>query len=109
MGLPTPLREDLARHADILVVRELAGGVYFGEPRGTGDDRGLQHLAADHRTRSRRVAHVAFKAARRRASRVTSVDKANVLEASRLWRARGDRGRAPSIRTWRSSTATSTP
>jgi 3-isopropylmalate dehydrogenase len=86
LGLPTPLREGLARHADILVVRELSSGVYFGEPRGLSAS-----VATNTWTQTadevRRVAHVAFRAARRRRSRVTSVDKANVLEVSRLWRA----------------------
>jgi 3-isopropylmalate dehydrogenase len=85
MGLPTPLKEGLARHADILVVRELSSGVYFGEPRG------IEGTVATNTWRQtadevRRVAHVAFAQARRRRHRVTSVDKANVLEASRLWR-----------------------
>jgi 3-isopropylmalate dehydrogenase len=85
MGLPTPLREALARHADILVVRELSGGVYFGEPRG---DDGTEAFNTWRQSAAqvRRVAHVAFRAARRRRRRVTSVDKANVLETSRLWR-----------------------
>ncbi|PYQ14635.1 MAG: 3-isopropylmalate dehydrogenase [Acidobacteria bacterium] len=85
MGLPTPLREALARHADILVVRELSGGVYFGQPRG-GDGNEAFNTWRQSAAQVRRVAHVAFRAARRRRRRVTSVDKANVLEASRLWR-----------------------
>ena len=85
MGLPTPLREALARHADILVVRELSGGVYFGEPRG-GNDTEAFNTWRQSAAQVRRVAHVAFRAARGRRRRVTSVDKANVLEASRLWR-----------------------
>ena len=85
MGLPTPLREALARHADILVVRELSGGVYFGEPRG-GDSNDAFNTWRQSAAQVRRVAHVAFRAARRRRRRVTSVDKANVLETSRLWR-----------------------
>jgi len=85
MGLPTPLREALARHADILVVRELSGGVYFGEPRG-GDANDAFNTWRQSAAQVRRVAHVAFQAARRRRRRVTSVDKANVLETSRLWR-----------------------
>jgi 3-isopropylmalate dehydrogenase len=85
MGLPTPLREALARHADILVVRELSGGVYFGEPRG-GNDTDAFNTWRQSAAQVRRVAHVAFRAARRRRRRVTSVDKANVLETSRLWR-----------------------
>ncbi len=85
MGLPTPLREALARHADILVVRELSGGVYFGEPRG-GDAENAFNTWRQSAAQVRRVAQVAFQAARRRRRRVTSVDKANVLETSRLWR-----------------------
>ena len=85
MGLPTPLREALARHADILVVRELSGGVYFGEPRG-GDADNAFNTWRQSAAQVRRVAQVAFQAARRRRRRVTSVDKANVLETSRLWR-----------------------
>jgi 3-isopropylmalate dehydrogenase len=86
MGLPTPLREALVRQADIVVVRELAGGVYFGEPRGISPTAAFNtwRQTADE---VRRIAHVAFGLARRRRNRVTSVDKANVLEASRLWRA----------------------
>lgn len=85
MGLPTPLREALARHADILVVRELSGGVYFGEPRG-GDADNAFNTWRQSAAQVRRVAQVAFQAARRRRRRVASVDKANVLETSRLWR-----------------------
>src|SRR5712691_8168649 len=85
MGLPTPLREARARHADIRVVRELSGGVYFGEPRG-GNDTDAFNTWRQSAAQVRRVSHVAFRAARRRRRRVTSVDKANVLEASRLWR-----------------------
>jgi 3-isopropylmalate dehydrogenase len=85
MGLPTPLREALARHADILVVRELSGGVYFGEPRG-GDAENAFNTWRQSAAQVRRVAQVAFQVARRRRRRVTSVDKANVLETSRLWR-----------------------
>ena len=65
MGLPTPLREALARQADILVVRELSGGVYFGEPRGQTADEAVNtwRQTADE---VRRVAHVAFQLARGR-------------------------------------------
>jgi 3-isopropylmalate dehydrogenase len=85
LGLPTPLREGLARHADILVVRELSSGVYFGEPRSMGGDVAVNtwRQTADE---VRRVARVAFDLARRRRHQVCSVDKANVLETSRLWR-----------------------
>jgi 3-isopropylmalate dehydrogenase len=80
----SPLRPDLVDGADILVVRELTGGAYFGEKRLEDD------LASDACVYSRaeieRIAHVAFAAARRRGRRVTSVDKANVLATSKLWR-----------------------
>jgi 3-isopropylmalate dehydrogenase len=85
MGLPTPLRDGLVRHADIMVVRDLAGGVYFSEPRGASAGEAFntwRHTAEE----VRRVAHVAFRQARERRSKVTSVDKANLLETSRLWR-----------------------
>ena len=85
MGLPTPLREGLARQADILVVRELSGGVYFGEPRWLKDDEAVDTWRQTAEE-VRRVAHVAFRLARQRRKHVTSVDKANVLAASRLWR-----------------------
>jgi 3-isopropylmalate dehydrogenase len=85
MGLATPLRESLVRHADVLVVRELSGGVYFGEPRGATltDAFNTWRQTAEE---VRRVAHVAFQQARRRRRKVSSVDKANVLETSGLWR-----------------------
>jgi 3-isopropylmalate dehydrogenase len=85
LGLPTPLREGLARHADILVVRELSSGVYFGEPRFLGEDEAVNtwRLTAEE---VRRVARVAFDLAGKRRRHVCSVDKANVLETSRLWR-----------------------
>ena len=107
MGLPTPLREVLVRQADIVVVRELSGGVYFGEPRG------LSATAAFNTWRQtadevKRVAHLAFALARRRRNRVTSVDKANVLETSRLWRSVVTEW-PRSTPAWSSSTATSMP
>jgi 3-isopropylmalate dehydrogenase len=85
MGLPTPLKESLARNANLLVVRDLAGGVYFGEPRGIAGDEAVNtwRQTVDQ---TKQVATVAFQQARQRRKRVTSVDKANVLEASRLWR-----------------------
>jgi len=85
MGLPTPLREGVARQADIMIVRELSGGVYFAEPRGITPTEAFntwRQTAAE----VERVAHVAFRLARGRRGKVTSVDKANVLETSRLWR-----------------------
>jgi len=84
-GAATPLKEGLARHADILVVRELSSGVYFGEPRWEKSEEAVDTWRQTAEE-VRRVSHVAFKLARRRKKHVTSVDKANVLAASRLWR-----------------------
>lgn len=86
MGLPTPLRDGLVRQANLLVVRDLAGGLYFGEPRSNDGKTAINTM---HQTAegTARVAHVAFREARQRRKHVTSVDKANVLEASQLWRA----------------------
>jgi len=85
----SPLRPEIARGADILIVRELLGGLYFGEPRGLRSDNG--HSVAVNTMRYsaeeiERVARVAFEAAMKRRRKVTSVDKANVLETSQLWR-----------------------
>jgi 3-isopropylmalate dehydrogenase len=85
----SPLRTEVSRGADILIVRELLGGLYFGEPRGFSGE-GVTSAAVNTMRYSvdeiERVAHVAFAAARKRRSKVTSVDKANVLETSQLWR-----------------------
>ncbi len=81
------LKAEVVRGTDILFFRELTGGIYFGEPRGR-DDAGRR--AYDTMTYSieevRRIARMAFEAARRRRRVVHSIDKANVLETSRLWR-----------------------
>ncbi|MBA4049107.1 MAG: 3-isopropylmalate dehydrogenase [Sphingomonas sp.] len=80
----SPLRPEIARDADVLVVRELTGGSYFGEKKLS--DTTASDLCTYTRAEIERVAHVAFRAARGRGKRVTSVDKANVLATSRLWR-----------------------
>ena len=84
------LKPDVVRGLDVLIIRELTGGIYFGRPRGIreredGQREGFNTLvyAEDE---IEQVCRVAFDAARRRAGRVCSVDKANVLEASELWR-----------------------
>jgi 3-isopropylmalate dehydrogenase len=83
----TPLRPERVRGADILVVRELLGGLYFGEPRGySADGEEAFNTLRYSKTEVERLAHVAFAQARQRRRLVTSVDKANVLEVSRLWR-----------------------
>jgi 3-isopropylmalate dehydrogenase len=85
----SPLRSDITHGTDILIVRELLGGLYFGEPRGFMGLNGTSMAVNTMRysvEEIERVARVAFEAARRRRRKVTSVDKANVLETSQLWR-----------------------
>lgn len=83
------LKPDLVRGTDLVIVRELMGGIYFGNPRGifakNGERVGVNtEVYREHEVE--RVAHRAFQLARLRRRKVTSVDKANVLESSRLWR-----------------------
>jgi len=81
----SPLKPERLRGVDLLVVRELTGGLYYGEPRGRNGTRAVNTLAYTA-PEIERVARVAFAAARGRRRLVTSVDKANVLEVSQLWR-----------------------
>jgi 3-isopropylmalate dehydrogenase len=86
----SPLKPDRLRGVDILVIRELTGGLYFGQPKGRdrkdGHERAVDTLEY-HDFEVRRVVELAFRLAKGRAKKkVTSVDKANVLESSRLWR-----------------------
>ncbi|MCW8106946.1 3-isopropylmalate dehydrogenase [Alteromonas ponticola] len=86
----SPLRSDIAASGvDLVVVRELTSGIYFGEPKGVEGD-GEEQFAFDTMRYSkreiRRIAVAAFEAASRRHNKVTSIDKANVLTTSRLWR-----------------------
>ncbi len=78
------LKEEVLRGVDILIVRELTGGAYFGEKE-EGEER-ASDLSVYTREEVERVARVAFEAAEGRKGRVTSVDKANVMATSRLWR-----------------------
>ena len=83
------LKPNLVRGTDMVIVRELMGGIYFGNPRGifakNGERMGINtEVYREHEVE--RVAHRAFQLARLRHHKVTSVDKANVLESSRLWR-----------------------
>lgn len=85
----SPLRAEKLRGVDILMVRELTGGLYFGQPKGREQRNG--HVAAVdtlvyYEYEIRRVVELAFRLAASRRKKVTSVDKANVLETSRLWR-----------------------
>ena len=84
-----PLRSDIAeRGIDFVVVRELIGGMYFGRHATAEVDGELraEDICSYSEHEIRRVAHVAFQMARKRRGRVTSIDKANVLDTSRLWR-----------------------
>src|SRR2546425_12289073 len=87
----SPLKPDRLRGVDLLVVRELTGGLYYGEPRGRNGKRAINTLAYTT-AEIERIARVAFDAARGRRRLVTSVDKANVLEVSQLWRGTGTQG-----------------
>jgi 3-isopropylmalate dehydrogenase len=85
----SPLRRELVEGIDLLVVRELTGGIYFGEPRGIRMENGVEvgiNTEVYTRPEIERVARVAFDLSRKRGRKVTSVDKANVLEATELWR-----------------------
>ncbi|MGI8771320.1 MAG: 3-isopropylmalate dehydrogenase [Acidobacteriaceae bacterium] len=84
----SPLRAEVTEGADILFVRELLGGLYFGEPRAWQRDTGSAWNTMRYtRDEVLRVARVAFELASGRRKKLTSVDKANVLEVSQLWRA----------------------
>ncbi|HEY9796864.1 MAG TPA: 3-isopropylmalate dehydrogenase [Leptolyngbyaceae cyanobacterium] len=86
------LKREVVEGVDIMVVRELTGGIYFGQPRGiftteTGEKRGVNTMAYTE-AEIDRIGRVAFETAQKRGKRLCSVDKANVLEVSQLWRDR---------------------
>jgi len=86
----SPLKRSVVEGTDIMVIRELTGGLYFGEPRGVehfadGSARAINTMAYTSRE-IERVARMGFEVARKRRKRLTSVDKANVLVVSQLWR-----------------------
>jgi 3-isopropylmalate dehydrogenase len=84
------LKPSVIEGLDLLIVRELTGDIYFGEPRGIGrradGEREGVNTMCYRESEIRRIAHVAFRAARKRRRRLCSVDKANVLETTELWR-----------------------
>ena len=84
LAASSPLRPDVIAGTDLLVVRELTGGIYFGAKERTATS--ASDACVYTRPEVERIARVAFEAAHRRRGRVCSVDKANVLETSRLWR-----------------------
>ncbi|MFT5661288.1 MAG: 3-isopropylmalate dehydrogenase [Sulfurimonas sp.] len=79
------LKPQIIKGVDIMVVRELIGGIYFGEPKGRTEDKGWNTMVYT-RMEIQRIAHRAFAAAQKRDKRVCSIDKANVLDVSQLWR-----------------------
>ncbi len=88
----SPLKREVVEGVDIMVVRELTGGIYFGQPKGifateTGEKRGVNTMAYTE-AEIDRIGRVAFEIAGKRGGKLCSVDKANVLEVSQLWRDR---------------------
>lgn len=82
----SPLKKEIIEGTDISIYRELTGGIYFGEKYLSEDGNTASDLCEYSREEIERIAHLAFKAAQGRSKKVTLVDKANVLETSRLWR-----------------------
>jgi 3-isopropylmalate dehydrogenase len=89
LAAASALKPEVVAGLDILIVRELTGDIYFGQPKGIRETEGEREGFDTMRYREsevRRIARVAFEAARKRSKRLCSVDKANVLETSQLWR-----------------------
>ena len=85
----SPLKDELVEGTDLIVVRELTGGLYYGTPRGisgSGAEERAVNTMSYTRPEIERIAHIAFELAQKRKQKVTSVDKSNVLENSQLWR-----------------------
>lgn len=81
----SPLKEERVKGTDFVIVRELTGGLYFGEPKTLADDHAIDSLTYS-KAEIERIAHAAFKLAESRRKKLTSVDKENVLASSKLWR-----------------------
>lgn len=82
----SPLKRNIIEGVDFVIYRELTGGIYFGEKKLSDDGSHASDLCEYSENEIERIAHLAFKAARVRRKKVTLIDKANVLETSRLWR-----------------------
>jgi len=82
----SPLKREFIQGTDLVIYRELTGGIYFGEKKLSADENTASDLCEYSKYEIERIAHLAFKAAQTRKNKVTLVDKANVLESSRLWR-----------------------
>ena len=90
LAAASTLKPEVVSGLDIMILRELTGGIYFGQPRGRrvnaqGEREGYNTLVYSE-SEIRRIAHVGFQTAQKRAKRLCSVDKANVLETTELWR-----------------------
>jgi 3-isopropylmalate dehydrogenase len=81
----SPLKNEIVSGTDLMIVRELTGGLYYGQPRGIESDRAVNTMSYT-RVEIERIGRKAFQLARGRRKKVTSVDKSNVLENSQLWR-----------------------
>jgi 3-isopropylmalate dehydrogenase len=81
----SPLKNHVVEGTDMIIVRELTGGLYYGQPRGIDNDRAFNTMSYT-RQEVERVTHTAFKLAANRRKKVCSVDKSNVLEVSQFWR-----------------------
>ena len=85
----SPIKEKIIEGLDILIVRELTGGIYFGEPRGVVEDETPNYAFNTmiyNEDEIRRIAKIAFESAQKRSGKLCSVEKANVLEVSKFWR-----------------------
>ncbi|MCH7657551.1 MAG: 3-isopropylmalate dehydrogenase [Bacteroidetes bacterium] len=83
----SPLKPEIIDGVDFIVIRELTGGIYFGEPRGRSEDGNVAFDTCIYtREEIERILHLAFQYAKKRSGKLTVVDKANVLASSRLWR-----------------------
>lgn len=83
----SPLKPEIIDGVDFIVIRELTGGIYFGEPRGRSEDGNIAYDTCIYsREEIERILHLAFQYAKKRSGKLTVVDKANVLASSRLWR-----------------------
>lgn len=82
----SPLKKEIIKGTDFTIYRELTGGIYFGEKRLSKDGKVASDLCEYSEAEIERITHLAFKAAQSRRKKLTLVDKANVLESSRLWR-----------------------
>src|SRR5215210_1205171 len=82
----SPLKSEKLEGVDFIIYRELTGGIYFGKKEVNEDYTEASDLCVYNRSEIERIAHLAFNAAQQRRKKLTLVDKANVLETSRLWR-----------------------